>query len=57
MGLLEPRLNTKLFISVVIIIKLIKTALIHVCLQIFDEPNMMFWYVNMQMITDSKEGV
>lgn len=56
MGLLEPKLNTKLVISVVIIIKLIKTALIHVCLQIFDEPNM-FWYVNMQMRTDSKGGV
>lgn len=56
MGLLEPKLNTKFVIFVVSIIKLIKTALIHVCLEIFDEPNMMCWYVNMQMITDSKGG-
>lgn len=40
-GLLKSELNSKWVISVVVIVNLIKTASIHVCLQIFNGPNVL----------------
>lgn len=48
----KPEFTRKLIISVA---SLIKSALRHVCLQIFYLPDMC-WSVNMQMITDFKGG-